>query len=165
MNHLTTMGWFHLAFAAFGLVAGAVQFTRRKGDRVHRALGYAYVYGMVISNATALMMYRFTGTFNAFHAGAIVNFVCLIAAMIPVLRTPRAPDWMTQHYRWMSSSYIGLAAAAATEFSVRVLPLGSRGAVWLTAGVAVLVVSVIGSVLIRRNRPADSPRTEPATTT
>jgi hypothetical protein len=64
----------------------------------------------------------------------------------------------------MSGSYIGLAAAAATEFSVRALPLGSRGAVWLTAGVAVLVVSVIGSVLIRRNRPADSPRPEPAMT-
>jgi uncharacterized membrane protein len=154
MNHLSTMGWFHLAFAGLGLVAGAVQFARRKGDRVHRALGYAYVYGMIISNATALMMYRFTGSFNVFHVGAIVNFVCIIAAMIPMLRTPRAPDWMAKHYRWMSGSYIGLAAAAATEFSVRVLPLGSRGAVWLVAGVAIAVVSVIGSVLIRRNRPA-----------
>jgi uncharacterized membrane protein len=165
MNHLSTMGWFHLAFAAFGLLAGVAQFTRRKGDRVHRAIGYAYVYGMLIANATALMMYRFTGSFNVFHAGAIVNFVCIIAAMIPVLRTPRAPDWMAQHYRWMSGSYIGLAAAATTEFSVRVLPLGSRSAVWLVAGVATLVVTVVGSILIRRNRPADSPRTEPATTT
>jgi uncharacterized membrane protein len=163
MNHLTAMGWFHLAFAAFGLVAGAIQLLRRKGDRMHRALGYAYVYGMIIANATALMMYRFTGTFNVFHAGAIVNFVCIIAAMIPVLRTPRSPDWMAKHYRWMASSYIGLAAAAATEFSVRVLPLGSRGAVWIAAGVATLIVSVIGSVLVRRNRPADSPRTEPVT--
>jgi len=90
MSHLTPMGWFHLAFAAFGLVAGVIQFTRRKGDRIHRALGYAYVYGMIIANATALTMYRFTGSFNAFHAGAIVNLVCIIAGMIPVLRTPRA---------------------------------------------------------------------------
>lgn len=164
MNQLTTMGWLHLAFAAFGLVAGAVQFTRRKGDRVHRALGYAYVYGMIISNATALMLYRFTGTFNVFHAGAIVNFICIIAAMIPVLRTPRAPDWLTQHYRWMSSSYVGLAAAAATEFAVRVLPLGGRGAVWIVAGVATLAISVVGAVLIRRNRPAGAPETEGATT-
>ena len=44
MNQLTPMGWFHLAFAAFGLVAGAIQLLRRKGDRIHRALGYAYVY-------------------------------------------------------------------------------------------------------------------------
>lgn len=164
MNHLTTMGWFHLAFAAFGLLAGAVQLVRRKGGRIHRALGYAYVYGMIISNATALMLYRFTGSFNVFHAGAIVNFVCIIAAIIPVLRTPRAPDWMAKHYRWMAASYIGLAAAAATEFSVRVLPLGSRSATWIVAGVATLVVSVVGSVLVRRNRPADLPRTEPATT-
>lgn len=160
MNHLTPMGWFHLALAAFGLVAGAIQLIRRKGDRVHRALGYAYVYGMIIANATALTMYRFTGSFNAFHAGAIVNLVCIIAAMIPVLRTPRAADWKAQHYRWMASSYVGLAAAASTELAVRVLPLGSRSAVWLVAGVAVLVVSVVGSILIRRNRPADSPRVE-----
>jgi len=161
MNHLTPMGWFHLAFAAFGLVAGATQFMRHKGDRIHRALGYAYVYGMIIANATALTMYRFAGSFNAFHAGAIVNFVCLIAGMIPVLRMPRAPIWKTQHYRWMSASYIGLAAAAATEFSVRVLPLGSRGAVWFTAGIATLVISVVGSILIRRNHPVQG--TEKAT--
>jgi uncharacterized membrane protein len=160
MNQLSPMGWFHLAFAAFGLVAGAIQLVRRKGDRIHRALGYAYVYGMIIANATALTMYRFTGSFNAFHAGAIVNLVCIIAAMIPVLRTPRAPDWMAKHYRWMSSSYIGLAAAASTELAVRLLPLGSRSAVWLVAGAAVLAVSVVGSLLIRHNHPADSPRAE-----
>jgi len=155
MNHLTTLGWLHLSFAAFGLVAGAVQLLRRKGDRTHRALGYAYVYGMIVSNATALLLYRFTGSFNAFHAGAIANFACIIAAMIPVLRTPRAPDWVAKHYRWMAGSYIGLVAAASTEFSVRVLPLGSRGAVWLVAGIAIAAVSAVGSMLIRRNRPPE----------
>jgi uncharacterized membrane protein len=163
MNHLTTMGWFHLAFAAFGLVTGAIQLFRRKGDRLHRALGYAYVCGMIIANATALTMYRFTGSFNVFHAGAIVNFTCIIAAMIPVLRTPRAPDWMMKHYRWMSGSYIGLVAAAATEFSVRVLPLGSHGAVWGVASVATLAVGMIGSVLIRRNRRIAAPGADAAT--
>jgi len=102
MNHLTTIGWFHLTFAPFGLAVGAVQLTRRKGDRIHRALGYAYVYGMIVSNTTALMLYHLTGTFNLFHAGAIVNLACIVAAMIPVLRTPRAPDWTTKHYRWIS---------------------------------------------------------------
>ena len=164
MNHLTTLGWLHLSFAAFGLVAGSVQLLRRKGDRIHRALGYAYVYGMIVSNTTALMLYRFTGTFNVFHAGAIVNFACIIAAMIPVLRTPRAPDWPAKHYRWMAGSYIGLVAAASTEFSVRVLPLGSRGAVWLVAGVATAVVSAVGSIMIRRNHPRQLRSVDNATT-
>lgn len=116
MTHLTTRGWFHLAFAAFGIVAGAIQLLRRKGDRLHRALGYAYVYGMIISNATALTMYRFTGSFNVFHAGAIVNFACIIAAMLPVLRAPRTPDWMMKHYRWVSASYIGLQRQPRRNF-------------------------------------------------
>jgi len=162
MVHLTTIGWFHLAFAAFGLVAGAAQFLQRKGGRIHRALGYAYVYGMIIANATALTMYRFTGSFNVFHAGAIVNFVCIIAAMIPVLRTPRAPDWMARHYRWMSSSYIGLVAAAATELSARSLAVSSRETAWIVAGVVTLAVTVIGSVLIRRNRRIAAPGAEAA---
>jgi uncharacterized membrane protein len=163
MNHLTTMGWFHLAFAAFGLVAGAFQFLRRKGGRQHRALGYAYVYGMIIANATALTMYRFTGSFNVFHAGAIVNFVCIIAAMFPVLRTSRTPDWMMKHYRWMSASYIGLVAAGTTQLSVRVLPLESSGAVWIVSGLATLVVSAVGTVLIRRNRGIAAPNAEAGT--
>ena len=163
MNQLTTMGWFHLAFAAFGLVTGAIQFLRRKGGRQHRAMGYAYVYGMIIANATALTMYRFTGSFNVFHAGAIVNFVCIIAAMIPVLRTPRAPDWMAWHYRWMSSSYIGLVAAAATELSVRALAINSRETAWIVAGVVTVVVAVAGGVLIRANRRIAAPGAETAT--
>ena len=163
MNHLTTMGWFHLAFAALGLITGAVQFLRRKGGRQHRAIGYAYVYGMIIANATALTLYRFTGSFNAFHAGAIVNFVCIIAAMIPVLRTPRAPNWMAWHYRWMSSSYIGLVAAAATEFCVRTLTVSSRETAWMVAGVVTVVVAVVGGVLIRVNRRIAAPGAEAAT--
>ncbi len=164
MNHLTTLGWFHLSFAAFGLVTGAVQLLRRKGDRIHRALGYGYVYAMIFCNATALMLYRFTGSFNVFHAGALVNFACIIAAMIPVLRTPRAPDWLAKHYRWMAGSYIGLLAAASTEFSVRVLPLGSRGAVWLVAALASAIVSAVGSILIWRNRPPQLHGADRATT-
>ena len=164
MNHFTTLGWVHMGFAAFGLVAAAVQLLRPKGDRIHRALGYAYVYGMIFSNATALLLYRFTGSFNVFHAGAIVNFACIIAAMIPALRTPRAPDWLAKHYRWMAASYIGLAAAASTEVSVRVLPLGSRGAVWLVAGLAIAIVSAVGSLLIRRNRPPQLRGADSATT-
>jgi len=163
MNHLTTMGWFHLAFAAFGLATGAIQLLRRKGDRLHRAVGYAYVYAMVIANATSLTMYRFTGSFNVFHAGAIVNFVCIIAAMIPVLRTPRAPDWLAWHYRWMSSSYIGLVAAAATEFSVRTLAVSSRETAWIVAGMVTVLVAVVGGVLIRVNRRIAAPGAGAAT--
>jgi hypothetical protein len=47
---------------------------------------------------------------------------------------------------------------------VRVLPLGSRGAVWLVAGVAIAAVSTIGSILIRRNRPPQLGSADNATT-
>ncbi len=95
---------------------------------------------------------------------ALVNFACIIAAMIPVLRIPRAPDWLAKHYRWMAGSYIGLAAAASTELAVRVLPVSSRGAAWLVAAIATVGVSVIGSLLARHNRPPQLRNADNATT-
>jgi uncharacterized membrane protein len=149
----TSIGWIHAALAATGIVTGAVQLLRPKGSPIHRALGYAYVYGMIASDAAAMLLYRFTGSFNIFHAGAILNFACIVAAMIAVIQRPRAPDWMARHYRWIAGSYLGLIAAAATEFVVRVLPLGSRGQVWLATIVTTAVVMVVGTTLIRRYYP------------
>ena len=153
MNHLTFMGWFHLGFAVFGLVVGAVQLLRRKGDRIHRALGYAYVYGMIVTDGSALAMYRFTGTFNVFHALALLNFVCIIAAMLPLLQSPRPANWLMRHYRWITGSYIGPVAAGATQLAIRVMPVGSRSDVWIASAVVTVIVTFVGSALVRRYRP------------
>jgi|SRR5579871_386513 len=162
MNHLTTMGWFHFSFAMFGIVIGAVQLLRRKGDRIHRALGYAYVYGMIVADGTALAMYRFTGSFNVFHALAIVNLVCIFGAMLPLLQSPRPVNWLMRHYRWITGSYIGPVAAGATQLIIRVLPTGSRTELWIVAAVVILSATVVGTSLIRRNRPRQLQRVEPA---
>ena len=153
---ITAAGWLHATLAAVGVIAGAVQLMRSKGDHVHRAVGYAYVYAMIASDATAMLLTRFTGTFNVFHAGAIANFVCIVAAMVPLLRQQRQAGWLATHYRWITGSYIGLIAAAATELSVRVLPITGRGQAWLAAAVATVIVTVLGSILIRRNHPRAS---------
>ena len=78
---LTLPGAFHTVLAAAGIVIGLIQLLRLKGDSIHRALGYAYVYAMFIANGTAMLIYRFTGTFNIFHVGALVNLVCIIFAI------------------------------------------------------------------------------------
>lgn len=88
--HLTPAGAIHAVLAMLCIVVGAVQLLRPKGDARHRAMGYAYVYAMLVADGTAMLVYRFTGQFNAFHVGAIVNFILIVLAMVPLLQNPAA---------------------------------------------------------------------------
>jgi uncharacterized membrane protein len=161
VNHLTTVGAVHAILAMAGIVIGLVQLLQAKGSRMHRALGYAYVYGMLVADGTALLIYQFTGRFNILHVGAVANLICVIAAMVPVLRNPRPVDWKARHYRWISGSYLGLIAAAATELVVRTLPFSTRGQAWIaTAGVAT-AATVVGAILIHRYRHLAEPNLAP----
>src|SRR5438132_7454089 len=117
--HLTTAGAVHASLAMAGILTGLIQFLGVKGTRGHRALGYGYVYGMLVADGTALMIYQFTGRSNILHVGAIVHLICIVVAMLPVLRNPRPADWKIRPCRSMSGSYLGLIAAAATELVVR----------------------------------------------
>lgn len=158
IQNLTLPGAIHAVLAVLGIVVGSVQLVRRKGGPIHRALGYAFVYAMLIADGTAMLIFQFTGRFNILHIGAIVNLVCIVAAIIPVLRSPRPSNWKNQHYTWMSWSYIGLLAAAATELVVRTSHLATTERAWAVTAAASVVVTVIGYVLINRYRPGSAPQ-------
>ena len=54
-----------------------------------------------------------------FHIAAIVSFLTLIAALIPVITRRPRKSWLTLHYKYTSWSYVGLLAAAVSEAAVR----------------------------------------------
>lgn len=153
IQNLTLPGAIHTVLAALGILVGLVQLLRPKGGSIHRALGYAFVYAMLIADGTAMLIFQFTGSFNILHTGAIANLVCIVAAIIPVLRNPRPSNWKIQHYTWMSWSYVGLLAAAATELAVRRGHLAARGQAWAVTAATSVVVTAIGYVIINRYRP------------
>ena len=153
IQNLTLPGAIHTVLAAGGIVVGLIQLLRPKGGSIHRALGYAFVYAMLIADGTALLVFQFTGRFNILHVGAVANLVCIILAVVPVLRSPRPSNWKNQHYYWMSWSYVGLLAAAATELVVRTSHLATRGQAWTVTAAVSVIVTVIGYVIINRYRP------------
>jgi uncharacterized membrane protein len=153
MVGLTSAGAIHTVLAIAGIVVGLIQFLRPKGGPIHRARGYAFVYAMVIADGAAMLIFQFTGRFNILHIGALVNLACVVAAVIPVLRTPRPANWKNQHYYWMSWSYVGLLAAAATELVVRTSHLATREQAWMVTAATSALVTAIGYVLINRYRP------------
>lgn len=136
------------AFAALGL--GGYVVLARKGTPLHRLVGLAYVFSMLLVNISALADYKMTGRFGPFHAAAIFSLGCVLLGLTaPILRRP---GWLKAHYRWMGWSYFGLLAAAFAETMVRVPYLRPRT---ISAGFAVaigasLVFSLLGGVFMRR---------------
>ena len=154
---LTIAGAAHTLLAMFGILIGSIQLLRPKRGPGHRARGYAFVYAMLVADGAALLVYRFTGSFNVLHAGALMNLACVLLAIVPMLRSPRPANWKTQHYYWMSWSYVGLLAAASTELVVRGIHLGSKAQAWAATAGVTAIVTVIGAVLIARNWPVSAP--------
>ena len=151
-------GAVHAFLAMLCIAVGLIQFLRPKRGAGHRARGYLYVYAMLVADGTAMLVYRFTGAFNLFHVGAIANFICIVLAVVLLLRSPRPANWRLQHYYFIAWSYVSLMSAAATEIAVRVLPLTTRGQVGLTSFALSVVTMAIAFVLIGRHRPpAETP--------
>lgn len=153
---MSPLGWFHTLCAVVALVSGAFVVGMRKGTANHVQIGYIYVGSMVALNVTALMIYRLFGGFGPFHIAAIFSLIGLIVAILPaILRRPRK-TWLTQHYYGMSWSYVGLIAAAASEFITRVpATVFWWGVLGATAGVVVIGGTIIK---LRAQRTIDSMR-------
>jgi uncharacterized membrane protein len=155
--HLTPVGAIHAVLTLLCIAVGAVQLLRPKRGAAHRARGYFFVYAMLVADGTALLLYRFTGTFNMFHVGAMINLACIVAAILPMLQTPRPANWKLRHYYFISWSYVGLMSAGLTELAVRTMALASRAQAWSVSAVMTVLVTAIGYILIERYRPPADP--------
>jgi uncharacterized membrane protein len=153
MAQFTLVGSIHAALALACIAIGAVQLLRPKRGAWHRARGYFFVYAMLVADATALLLYRFTGSFNMFHVGALANLACVVAAIVPMLQAPRPANWRLRHYYFISWSYVGLMSAGLTELVERTVALGSRAQGWTVSAIMTVLVTAIGYILIERQRP------------
>jgi uncharacterized membrane protein len=158
IHNLTFLGAIHVTLAILCVAVGLIQFLRPKRGAGHRARGYFYVYAMLVADGTAMLVYRFSGSLNLFHVAAIINFTCVVSAIVPLLRSPRPANWRLTHYYFISWSYVSPISAAATEIVVRLGLATTRGQIGLAAFVLSIVVMTIAFILIGRNRPpADAP--------
>jgi uncharacterized membrane protein len=140
------VGQLHTALAVLALVAGGCIFPWAKGTRRHKIFGYTYATAMLGTTASAFAIYHLTGHFGVFHVAAVVSFLTLIAAMVPVLtRRPRG-SWLYLHYKYTGWSYVGLLAAAASEAAVR-LP---SAPFWPAVAIGSALFFTAGGLLIAR---------------
>jgi uncharacterized membrane protein len=138
----------HVIAAVAALALGAVVFLNRKGTRLHVQVGIGYVVSMLIMNATALAIYRLSGTVNAFHVGALFSLATLLAGWVPAIRRKPRDRWLRYHFEFMSWSYVGLVAAAVSEAGTRLPQAPFVGAVVLGSA----AVFLLGGILVVRSR-------------
>jgi uncharacterized membrane protein len=143
---MAPLGWIHTAAAVASLGLGAAVLLRGKGTSTHRRIGWTYVVAMVVLNATALAIYRLTGSFGPFHIAAVLSLASVSAGVVPAVRRTPAVTWVEHHYWWMTYSYLGLIAAAVAEVMTRVP--GVR--FWWTVVIASVAVFLVGAPIIRR---------------
>ena len=155
---LSLAGTVHTAAASLSLVAGLHQFTRPRGGIVHRRVGFVYAGALTLSNLMAFTIYQFSGHLNVFHALAAYSLVCVAMALRPMLTRPRPYQWKRIHYQWTAWSYVGLWAAAVTEFLLRVVLLPG----WLSAAIGTPPVVALGGWLIYRFAPPRRPAPTPS---
>jgi uncharacterized membrane protein len=145
----TLLGKIHLAFAALAIVSGAFIVLRTKGTGTHRRAGWVYALSMLSLNGTAFMLYNLFGRLGPFHLAAAVSLATIILGLIPARRRRPKGSWIEHHAYWMSWSYVGLLAAAASELTTRV----PSAPFWGTVVGATLAVVAVGSVTINRRVP------------
>lgn len=151
------IGTAHVGFALVALASGAWVLLRRKGDTAHRWRGWVYVGSMVGLNVSALLVYDLTGSFGPFHVMAIASMAGVLIGIGYVrLRRPRS-GWRHLHGTWMSWSYVGLLAAAASEAATR-LP---ESPFWWMVLLASGAVLALGALLILRLLPRALERSAP----
>ncbi|HKY17306.1 MAG TPA: DUF2306 domain-containing protein [Rhizomicrobium sp.] len=142
----STMGSVHMVTALAAIVLGCAVTILPKGRAPHRLLGLAYVFAMLLTNISALMLYNLTGRFNLFHAFALLSLVLTLPGLLMPIMRPR--NWIFHHVHLMGWSYLGLLAAAANEAAIR-LPLHLDTAPRILAAGAIIAVGtgVVGFIL------------------
>lgn len=150
------LGIAHFFAALIALVIGPVSFFRRKGDNLHRVIGYVYVSLMALVNVSALTMYELTGGPNLFHFFAALSLATITPGVIVAIRARRTGrrDLLIAHYYFMCWSYFGLLAAFISQLGTQ---LGPRletppGGISLFAwvGIATFLMAGVANVLIKR---------------
>lgn len=138
------LGLLHVGAAMSALIVGTLVLIWKKGTRTHRTIGYFYFWSMIITNVSALLIYRLFGTFGPFHYAAIFSFATVIAGIVPVFIKPKG--WLRMHGTFMYFSVVGLYAAFFSEIFTRI-PGSSFSLMVIVPSIA---VTVIGWALFNR---------------
>ena len=138
-------GLFHLIVALLAMLFGTWVLLMKKGTRLHKHMGWAYVTTMLLMNGSAFAIYNFGG-FSLFHGFALVSLAGLVLGIWPAIRR-KSPGWFGRHFYFMSWSVVGLYCAFWSEMGTRMVNMQYF---WWTVMLATVLTTVVGARVIKR---------------
>ena len=141
-NAMSALGYFHFLAALLALAGGAAVLLMSKGTARHVRAGRVYLFSMVFLNLSALGIYRITGALGAFHLMALLSLATL-AFGVSMLRL-KGRAHIHVHAYLMLWSFLGLVAAAVSEFATHILGWPASAGVIGTS----LALFVVGGALV-----------------
>jgi uncharacterized membrane protein len=146
--HASPVIQIHAAFAALALVLGALQLFRRKGDPVHRAVGWSWVVLMAIVAFSGLFIWtiRIWGPFSPIHLLSIFVLVMLWRGVRAALRGD-----ITGHMKTMRGTYFfGLIITGLLTFipgrTMYFVAFGPDGATPAKLAISAAIIAAIAAL-------------------
>ena len=143
-------GLTHLISGVFALVFGGLVILMKKGTKIHKRVGYFYVFSMIILILSSFGIYRLFGKFGLFHYLSLVSTFSLVAGMLPMFKKVRAAKDYETHFKRMYWSVVGLYAAFAAESFVRIPKFGGF---WTAVAWSFVLIFIICFVTFIKMRP------------
>jgi len=139
------IGWLHTITAISAMVFGLLVVFKKKGTKLHKKLGYAYLVSMMLLNCTSFFIVNFRG-FSIFHGFAILSLVSVLTGILPALL--RTKNWYTMHFYFMNWSVVGLYCAFWAEVGTRFV--GNMEQFWWAVAIATGLTAAIGARIINK---------------
>jgi len=114
------LGALHTFASILALVFGAIVLKNRKGNKLHKRLGYVYIANMLVLNVSAIGITNMSGSVGMFHLFILISLPTTLAAIYFPVFSRSNPNWRIRHFEFMYWSYVGLIAAFIAEVIVRV---------------------------------------------
>jgi len=120
---------------------------RRKGDRLHRRLGWIAAGGMLLALCSAITL-GILHVFDAFDAYAVAALVALLGAVGASRFRNRLPDWRFWHGALMCFTVLTAVAALSGVIGGVVIGDGNGPRFYRLFNILILIVTVAGLLLI-----------------
>ena len=148
MENISIIGWLHTITCIAAMFTGAVALFAVKGSVDHKKWGRWYIYTMISTNISALLIYP-DGVFNMFHWMAVGTLAAVLLGWYGAARQ-RSAIWAYTHLTCMIWSYYMLYGGLINEAFLRVAVLrtyspffGGNGAIFGMIQMIVMFVFIV----------------------
>jgi uncharacterized membrane protein len=140
-------GIIHALIGLLAVLLALVVFLRRKGDRVHKRLGWVFVPLMLASTGIAVWL-GIARSFHAFNAYALITLFAVLGAVAASRFRARLPDWRFWHAGLMAFSVLSACVAMSGIAAGLFLDVYTGPIFYRAFNLTIVVVTVTGLLIM-----------------